>query len=898
MEDNPVEAVRNNSLATRLVARISGEFAVDTFVLVSTDKAVKPKTVMGASKALAEWAVEAEAVRWPATCFSTVRFGNVLGSSGSVVPIFRRQIAAGGPVTVTDQRMTRYFMTIPEAVQLIIRAGSLRQASGEVFVLEMGDPVRIVDLAETMIRLSGFEPGRDIAVEFVGARSGEKFHEELFNTYERPQPTPVQKIVRAAHAPVDPEWVARTFAEINLLVLEGDAAALAGHVTRLSSARSRAGRRFRRPLRSVDWVVTLSSTHLTFMISFALSLHSLKSSLGTDAGFVAILGLAILTLLYFAQARETRTVREALERSEAQLAAVGQRLEAVARAQAAAAQRAAANAPAPIPQPRPNLPARPMGSAVAAARVGAGVAALSAVAAARTASADLSDSGVAATRAGRCGRPGAQFGHETDPDRSCPRRREWRRRTPCRCPLRWRLRHRCRDPLPVSEPLPVAATAAAAASASALPPDATVIGGLPPVPAGTNGAAVNVPDVATARAAETAAVAGAAAAVGATGARGRGTPDRSRRRGRRRGRAPSSASGTPPSRRSATRGRSGSGRQRSLAARLAPWAIGLVAVGVGRRRAADPHRWERAHDADDDQAGLADPDWRATPARRVLTGMAALPSFDPHSVTVAVLNGTQLQRAGGHDGDQAPRRRLPRRYRSGRRHERGDAGADVDARRLYLRPSHLTPCTSPRRSVSNSASVGPIDTINLQIACPPSSPSAGRRGRRDRAGPRQRADEHDLRWPGTCWSFLSGAASPAERGVTHVLDRGLSLAGIDGLVEVTGGAIDIVKLGWGTAVVTENLEAKVERYQQHGIPVVFGGTLTELAIAQDRLEQLLELIRSLGLRHVEISDGTITLATRCEARSDPTARRGVRRSSPRSVPRTIRRSWLHIAGSS
>jgi FlaA1/EpsC-like NDP-sugar epimerase len=237
MELNPIEAVRNNALATQLVARIAGETGVGTFVLVSTDKAVKPATVMGASKALAEWAVEAAAVRYPATKYATVRFGNVLGSSGSVVPIFRRQIAAGGPVTVTDARMKRYFMTIPEAVQLIIRAGSLSASGAELFVLEMGEPVRIIELAETMIRLSGFEPERDIAIEIVGARPGEKLHEELFNPYERPQPTPVQKIVRAGRDPVDAAWVERTFDELNLLILEDDAAALAQHVARLARTR-------------------------------------------------------------------------------------------------------------------------------------------------------------------------------------------------------------------------------------------------------------------------------------------------------------------------------------------------------------------------------------------------------------------------------------------------------------------------------------------------------------------------------------------------------------------------------------------------------------------------------------------------------------------------------------
>ncbi len=257
MELNPVEAIRNNALATRLVARIAGEMGVGTFVLVSTDKAVNPATVMGASKALAEWAVEAAAVRHPGTRYATVRFGNVLGSSGSVVEIFRRQIAAGGPVTVTDERMTRYFMTIPESVQLIIRAGSLSRsetasvppgrdprthgdslpATGEVYVLEMGDPIRIIDLASTMIRLSGFEPERDIAISIVGARPGEKLHEDLFNPYEHPQPTPAQRILRAHREPLDPAWVEQTFADINLLVLEGDSAGLAEHVSKLSASR-------------------------------------------------------------------------------------------------------------------------------------------------------------------------------------------------------------------------------------------------------------------------------------------------------------------------------------------------------------------------------------------------------------------------------------------------------------------------------------------------------------------------------------------------------------------------------------------------------------------------------------------------------------------------------------
>jgi FlaA1/EpsC-like NDP-sugar epimerase len=237
MEENPVEAVRNNAVATRIVAAAAGEAGVERFVLVSTDKAVSPATVMGASKALSEWAVEAAQHRYRSTRYAAVRFGNVLGSSGSVVPIFRRQIAAGGPVTVTDEKMTRYFMTIPEAVQLIIRSGELA-AGGEVFVLEMGEPVKIVELARNMIRLAGLEPDEDIAVEIIGRRPGEKIHEELFNPGERPQPTPAEKIVAAVRPRLDPEWVESAFLRIEELVYGGDAAALAAAVAELSAERA------------------------------------------------------------------------------------------------------------------------------------------------------------------------------------------------------------------------------------------------------------------------------------------------------------------------------------------------------------------------------------------------------------------------------------------------------------------------------------------------------------------------------------------------------------------------------------------------------------------------------------------------------------------------------------
>jgi FlaA1/EpsC-like NDP-sugar epimerase len=241
MESNPVEAVRNNAIATRVVAHVAGEMGVGRFVLVSTDKAVAPATVMGASKALAEFALEAATARFAGTRYAAVRFGNVLGSSGSVVPIFRRQIERGGPVTVTDERMTRYFMTIPEAVQLIIRSGSLvsdGDRGADVFVLDMGDPVRIVDLARAMIELSGLDPDRDVAVEIVGRRAGEKLHEELFNRYEQPRPTEAEKIMLAGREPLSPETVEAMFDEIRLLVFEGDAAGLAAKVAELSTVRA------------------------------------------------------------------------------------------------------------------------------------------------------------------------------------------------------------------------------------------------------------------------------------------------------------------------------------------------------------------------------------------------------------------------------------------------------------------------------------------------------------------------------------------------------------------------------------------------------------------------------------------------------------------------------------
>lgn len=234
MEANPLEAVRNNAIATRITAETAAASDVERFVLVSTDKAVNPKTVMGASKAMAEWIVEAAAHRHPGTRFASVRFGNVLASSGSVVPIFRSQIERGGPVTVTHPEMTRYFMTIPEAVQLVIRAGDIGAGRGEVFVLDMGEPVKIVELAHNMIRLAGYEPEAEIAIEFTQPRPGEKLHEELFGTAESPQPTAAKRIQRAVReTPLDPDWVEATLNSLDHLVMAGDEANLAERVVEL-----------------------------------------------------------------------------------------------------------------------------------------------------------------------------------------------------------------------------------------------------------------------------------------------------------------------------------------------------------------------------------------------------------------------------------------------------------------------------------------------------------------------------------------------------------------------------------------------------------------------------------------------------------------------------------------
>jgi FlaA1/EpsC-like NDP-sugar epimerase len=236
LEANPVEAVRNNTVATRVLADVAVEFGAARFVLVSTDKAANPKNLLGRSKAIAEWIVEAYGHREDvSTRFVAVRFGNVLNSSGSVIPIFRRQIERGGPVRVTHPEMTRYFMTIPEAVSLIVQAGAIG-GRGQVFVLDMGEPVKIVDLAREMIRLSGKEPGKDVEIEFTGVRPGEKLREDLWGVGEVVEPTVHPKISRATRAQIDAAWLEDELAELERLVDAGDTLELVARIDAMVGA--------------------------------------------------------------------------------------------------------------------------------------------------------------------------------------------------------------------------------------------------------------------------------------------------------------------------------------------------------------------------------------------------------------------------------------------------------------------------------------------------------------------------------------------------------------------------------------------------------------------------------------------------------------------------------------
>ena len=226
MESQPGEAIKNNAFAAELLVRMATEFAVERFILISTDKAINPTNAMGASKRMAEIYLQAwQQAHGGSTRFAAVRFGNVLGSSGSVIPIFKKQIAAGGPVKVTHPDMVRYFMTIPEAVGLVLRSGAMAKG-GEIFVLDMGKPVRIVDLATQLIELSGLTPGRDIEIEFTGLRPGEKLFEELGHFGENITGTTHERIMRFTGPAAPFDFVEEHFRQIRNRLADADPLAL------------------------------------------------------------------------------------------------------------------------------------------------------------------------------------------------------------------------------------------------------------------------------------------------------------------------------------------------------------------------------------------------------------------------------------------------------------------------------------------------------------------------------------------------------------------------------------------------------------------------------------------------------------------------------------------------
>lgn len=232
MEANPDEAVKTNIFGTQNVAQAALKHGARKFVLISTDKAVNPTSVMGASKRVAEMLVQNLNSQGASTKFVSVRFGNVLGSRGSVVPLFQRQIAQGGPVTVTDPRMSRYFMTIPEAAQLVLQAAALGNG-GEVFVLDMGEPVKIVDLATNLITLSGYRPGQDIQIEFIGAKPGEKLFEEILLNEEETSVTAHSRIFIAKNSTLSAAALQSTLNELENKVFSGHTKALKGLLQQL-----------------------------------------------------------------------------------------------------------------------------------------------------------------------------------------------------------------------------------------------------------------------------------------------------------------------------------------------------------------------------------------------------------------------------------------------------------------------------------------------------------------------------------------------------------------------------------------------------------------------------------------------------------------------------------------
>ena len=224
MEICPREAILNNVFGTLNTVKLSDEFGVNRFIFISTDKAVNPSSVMGATKRMGEMIIQHFA-QSSQTVFAAVRFGNVLGSNGSVIPIFKKQIADGGPVTVTDPNIERFFMTISEAARLVIQAGGMAHG-GEIFILDMGEPVKILDLAKSLITLSGYKVGQDIRIEFSGLRPGEKMYEELLMNEENTLPTKLKGIMISTGKDVGYEEVEHKLEQLRHVLTQSDKQAL------------------------------------------------------------------------------------------------------------------------------------------------------------------------------------------------------------------------------------------------------------------------------------------------------------------------------------------------------------------------------------------------------------------------------------------------------------------------------------------------------------------------------------------------------------------------------------------------------------------------------------------------------------------------------------------------
>ena len=671
----------------------------------------------------------------------------------------------------------------------------------------MGDPVQIIDLAETMIRLSGLEPERDIAIEIVGARPGEKFHEDLFNPYERPQPTPAQKILRAEREPLDPAWVEETFGEINLLVLEGDAAALAEHVSELSGTTlARAGVPAPEG-RNVDCGRPWDR------FPFAFSVHHFINSVGADAGFASIIGLAILVLLYFAQARETASLREQADEAAQRVQQLEARLAQLARSRRRPQRRSRRAGPprrpaAPAVGPRPATPARsPAGGGGLRSRRGS--------------------RGIVPVGARRGWRSGADRGHDADPGADAGRRRR------AAGPAAERAARRATD----------------GPDGRAGPPSSAVVGATAAASgqrrrAGTSRRRPSARPAARSQPSRRA-LGRSRAARPRTGRTHVRRPGRAGRRERRSFLAPRAE--RPRRLADRTRDR---GRARSSLLLVAASSVVLVVTSTIGGKHLEPRRLAQR---------------RRRPRHRPLQRWP----FNPPSVTVAVLNGTATSGLAGRTSKrlvaagykQGPSPRRPTRrsttttvaYLPGYRPRRACAVATA----LKLRPRSVQPVDPARRRWRvrrrRACAANVVVTVGADLTTR-RRPTVDLLDLPDRSCQAARARRHARARPGA----VARRGRRADRGRRRLRRHRQARAGAPRWPPATS-------------------RRKLERYREHGIPVVLGGTLTELAIAQDRLEELIAWLHELGLGALRDLRRDDRPRARAQARADRAAGAGLHR---------------------